>query len=134
MNLLYLLPIIGKGFIGFYFASAGLWNIYHWRPSLNVLVSKNIPLPFVVLPLGIFWEITAGTMIIFGSYVKLAALSLIIFTVVAISIFHDFWNHQGEMRKLNLLIFMANLTISFGALLLLLNNITPITSFTDLFT
>ncbi|MES2217487.1 MAG: DoxX family protein [Pseudomonadota bacterium] len=134
MNLLNLLPIIGKFFIGFYFAGVGFWNIYHWRPALRVLINKNIPLPFVVLPLGIFWEITAGTMIIFGSYVKLAALSLMIFTVIAITIYHDFWNHEGELRRLNMKVFLANLVISFGALLLLLNNITPITTFTDLFT
>lgn len=134
MNLLNILPIIGKCFIGFFFVASGLWNIYHWRPSLRVMIDKNIPLPFVFLPLGIFWKICAGAMIIFGSYTKLAALSLIIFTVITISIFHDFWNHQGELRRLNLLLFLANLTISVGALLLLLNNITPLSTFADLFT
>ena len=88
----------------------------------------------ILLPLGIFWEITAGTMIIFNSYVKLAALSLILFTVIAISIYHDFWNHEGDLRRLNRTIFIANITISVGALLLLLNNVTPLTNFADLFT
>jgi putative oxidoreductase len=134
MNLLNTLPIIGKLFIGFYYAATGVWNIYHWRPALAVLLAKKIPLPLLVLPLAIFWEISAGTMIMFGSYVKLAALSLIFFTVIAITIFHDFWNHEGEVRRLNRIVFVANLTISIGALLLLLNNITPMTNFTDLFT
>jgi uncharacterized membrane protein YphA (DoxX/SURF4 family) len=73
-------------------------------------------------------------MIMFNSYVKLAALSLIFFTVLAITIYHDFWNHEGELRHLNRTIFIANITLSVGALLLLLNNITPMTNFADLFT
>jgi putative oxidoreductase len=134
MNLLNLLPIMGKCFIGFYFAGTGLFNIYHWRPTLAAMIEKNIPLPFIVMPLGIFWEISAGSMIIFNSYVKLAALSLIFFTVIAITLFHDFWNHEGEVRKLNKIIFIANMTISIGALIILTNNITPVTTLADLFT
>jgi putative oxidoreductase len=133
MNLLNLLPIMGKCFIGFYFAGTGLFNISQWRLTLTAMIEKNIPLPFLVLPLGIFWEISAGTMIMFNSYVKLAALSLIVFTVIGITMFHDFWNHEGEVRKLNRIIFIANLTISIGALLILANNITPVTSLSELF-
>jgi putative oxidoreductase len=131
MNWMALLPIIGRIFVGYYFAGFGLWNIYHWRPFTKVLIEKNIPLPFVVLPIGIFWQIAAGTMIMFGSYVKLAALSLIIFTVISVTIFHDFWNHQGEVRRLNLNLYIANLTISIGALVLLLNNISPLASLAE---
>ena len=125
------LPILGRFFVGFYFAGFGLWNIYHWRPFTRVLIEKNIPLPFVVLPLGIFWQMAAGTMIMFDSYVKGASLSLIIFTVISITIFHDFWNHAGEVRRLNLNLYLANLTISVGALLLLLNNISPLQSLAE---
>ena len=41
MNLLTILPNLGRGFCGFYFAGAGLMNIYHWRGALNVLIQKK---------------------------------------------------------------------------------------------
>jgi putative oxidoreductase len=133
-NLLAWLPALGRIFVGFYFAIFGFWNIYHWRPFLNTMIKRNIPLPFMLLPLGIFWQISTGTMIMFGSYVKLAAVSLILFTLIGVYIFHDFWNHQGELRRLNMTLFIGNLTISIGGLLLLLTNTTPLTSISDLFT
>jgi putative oxidoreductase len=131
-NFTLILPILGRVFIGLYYVLFGFWNIYHWRPSLNIMTEKNFPLPFLVLPIGIFWQIATGSMIIFGSYVKLAALSLIVFTIIGINIFHDFWNHKGELRRLNMTVFIANITISIGALLLLLNNIAPINAWSDL--
>jgi putative oxidoreductase len=130
-NALAMLPMMGRILIGAYFAVFGLWNIYHLRPYIKELVDKNFPLPFVALPLGIFWQITAGVMIMFNSYVKVAALSLILFTVLGITLFHDFWNHEGEKRRMNLRLFIANLTISVGALLLLLSNVTPLNSLAD---
>lgn len=132
-SILPLLPILGRAFVGLYFVIFGFWNIYHWRPFLQIMVQRNIPLPFLLLPFGIFWQIATGSMIMFGSYVRLASFSLILFTLIGVYIFHDFWNFKGELRRLNMTLFMANLTISIGALLLLLNNITPATNVMDLF-
>ena len=131
-NLLLALPNAGRILVGFYFAFFGFWNIYHWRPSINILIQKNFPLPLMVLPIGIFWQIAAGTMIMFGNYVKLASLSLIIFTVLGCCIFHDFWNMKGEARKTNMTFFITNFTLCIGALVLLLNNLAPITTLSDL--
>jgi uncharacterized membrane protein YphA (DoxX/SURF4 family) len=131
-NMLLALPNAGRILIGLYFAFFGFWNIYHWRPSLNILIQKNFPLPLMVLPIGIFWQIAAGSMIMFNSYVKLAAISLIVFTILGCCIFHDFWNMKGETRKTNMMFFINNFTITMGALALLLNNIIPLTILSDL--
>jgi uncharacterized membrane protein YphA (DoxX/SURF4 family) len=131
-NLLLELPNAGRILIGFYFAFFGLWNIYHWRPLLNTLIQKNIPLPFMLLPLAIFWQIAAGTMIMFSSYVKLAALALLIFTVIGNCVYHNFWNMKGETRKTHMVLFITHITCCLGALILLLNNITPVAGLSEL--
>jgi uncharacterized membrane protein YphA (DoxX/SURF4 family) len=131
-NLLLELPNAGRILIGLYFTFFGFWNIYHWRPSVNTLIQKNFPLPLMVVPLGIFWQIAAGSMILFSSYVKLAAISLIIFTILSCLIFHDFWNMKGEARKANLKFFITEITICLGSLIILLNNITPLATVSDL--
>lgn len=128
-NLLSNLPVLAHALIGFYFAFFGLWSIYHWVPLLEVLAEKGIPHPYFILPVGITWQIILGTMVIFGIFIKLAALLLIPSTIIAVCIVHPFWLFKGEIRKLNFSIFMANVTISIGALLLL---ITPLANGAEL--
>jgi putative oxidoreductase len=132
--MLYLTPaslVIAHVLIGYYFVFYGFWNIYHWRPLIEDLNQRNIPLPYMVLAAGIFWQTVAGFMIMFAIYLKLAALVLIPFTLISVFIFHPFWKFHGEKRALNLNIFLANLTLSFSALLLLLNS-SPIQHFVDI--
>ena len=131
MNILIFIPQLAHFLIGFYFAFFGIWNIYHWRPIIFALNEKNLPHPWLLLPLAIAWQIVAGVMIICDIYVKLAALSLIPFTLIAICLFHPFWKYKGELRILNFTIFTANSTITCASLLLLLNNITPLTQLSD---
>lgn len=126
---LFNLPVIIHALIGFYFAFFGFWNLYHWVPIVEVMTKKGIPLPFLLLPVGITWQIIAGCFIIAGIFVKLAALSLIPFTILAVFIFHPFWKFKGETCALNFSIFVANLTIGLAALLALL---TPLNNLSDL--
>ena len=121
------LPVAGCILVGFFFAFFGIWNTYHWRPTLALMQQKRIPLSFALLIVGILTQTIAGLMLMFGIYIKLAALVLIPFDIIAVLIFHDFWNYKGEIRQLNMIIFITNLTASLGALLLLLNSIQPIT-------
>lgn len=110
----------GHFLIGFYFAFFGLWNIYHWTPFLAVLARKNFPHAYLILAIGIAFQFTAGILIIFNIFIKLTAFFLALFTLIAIFIFHDFWNFTGESRRLHFTLFMTNLTVTLGALFLLI--------------
>ena len=122
------LPQLGQVLIGLYFTFFGFWNIYHWRPLIEEMLAKKLPSPFLILSISILWQCFSGMMIMFGLYVKVMALSLIPFTILAGFIFHPFWQFKAEHRRLNVSLFVANLTISLGALILLLNTISPLTS------
>lgn len=119
------LPFIGRFLVGFFFFFFGFWNLYHWAPTLSYMRQKKIPFAFLLLALGILLQLITGLMLIIGLYVKIAALLLIVFDVFAVLIFHPFWNFEGEVRRLNTIIFVTNLTASLGALILLLNTMTP---------
>ena len=119
-SLIYLAPLMARSLIGFYFVFFGLWNIYHWTPIIQVMIQKKIPLPLLTLQVGIFCQVVAGAMIMANIYVAEAALILIPFTILAVFIFHPFWKFKGESLKLNLYIFIANLTVTVGALFLLI--------------
>ncbi len=126
--LLFFAPLIARCLIGFYFVFFGIWNIYHYRPIILAMTEKNIPHPWLALPLGIAWQVILGSMIICNLQIHLAALGLIPFTIIAICIFHPFWKYKSYDRVLNFTIFMANLTVTLGSLLLLMTNITSTTS------
>ena len=114
------LLLLAHFLVGSYFVFFGFWNIYHWTPILKVMGEKGIPLPFLSLQIGIFLQIVTGTMLALGIYTKLAALLLIPFTLFAIFMFHPFWRHRGELFTLNFTIFAANITVTIGALLLII--------------
>ncbi|MDF1645609.1 MAG: DoxX family protein [Legionellaceae bacterium] len=118
-------PTLGAFLIGFYFAFFGVWNAWHWQATRDFMVTRNIPLPSILLTLGIFIQSIAGCLLMIGIYVQIAAIVLIPFNLIAVFIFHAFWMHEGELRRLNMIIFIANLTATLGALLLLLNFILP---------
>ncbi len=125
-------PVLGRVLIGLLFLFFGVWNSCHWRPTLDFMHQKKIPLAMPFLWLGIAWQTIMGLLLILGIEVKIAAVLLIPFTVVSVFIFHAFWNFEGEVRRLNMILFIANLTGSLGGLLLLLNTITPIHTMMDL--
>ncbi len=119
------LPFIGRFLVGFFFVFFGFWNLCHWAPTLSYMRQKNIPFAFLLLAVGIVLQIMTGLMLIIGVYVKIAVLLLIVFDVLAVLIFHPFWNMEGQVRQLNTIIFVTNLTATLGALILLLNSVTP---------
>jgi uncharacterized membrane protein YphA (DoxX/SURF4 family) len=123
----YLLPleptifIIARLLVGFFFLFFGIWNLLHWKPTLEFMEQKKIPLATFALGFGIALEILCSLMIIADIDVQIAVLLLIPFVIVAVFIFHAFWNFEGDIRRLNMLCFITNLTSTLAALLLLLH-------------
>jgi len=115
-----ILIFISHCLIGFYFTFFGLWNIYHWKPISEIMLQKKLPSPLLILSIAIGWQITCGVMIILGFFVKLAALLLIPFTLLIVFLLHSFWDYNGELRKQHMALFITNLTMSLGALIMLL--------------
>ncbi len=130
--LLSYIPVLSHILVGFFFAFAGVWNIYNWQSIIDVLLQKKIPLPPLFLGFGILLQITCGILIILGIYVKLAALLLIPFTLIAVNTFHPFWKLEGELRTLNFTIYLTQMTSTLAVLLLLLNHIEANTSLQQL--
>lgn len=113
--------IWGRSLIGLYFVFFGLWNIKNWRPTLDCMIQKKLPAPQVLLIAGIGCELLFGLFLILGFGVQLAAMMLTLFTLISICIFHGFWNlENGEIRRLNMIIFVTNVTMTLGGLLLLI--------------
>lgn len=112
------LPHILIGFSLFFLGFGTLFTVF---PPLFFLKNKHLPFSAMVFYFGIILQILCGLGIMFNYASSLAALLLIPFDIVAVFIFHAFWTYTGEIRRLNMICFITNLTASLGALILLLD-------------
>ena len=112
--------LLGRVLIGFYFLFFVFWNTCHRQDALACMRQQKIPFAPMFLASGIILEGCAGLLIIFAQYTAIAASLLIIFTLGATLMFHRFWTMPaGPLRTLNTIIFINNLTVTVGGLLLL---------------
>ena len=107
--------LAGRFLLGGIFAMAGFNKIgAGYAGTAGYMDSMGVP--GGLLPVVIALEIVAGVMVIVGFKVKYAAYALAAFTIVAGAIFHsDFANQMQSIM------FMKNLAITGGLLLLAVN-------------
>ena len=58
-----------------------------------------------------------GALVLIGFQARLAALALVVLTVLAKLIFHDFWSLAGAEREMQFINFLKNLSMIGGLLL-----------------
>ncbi len=115
------LPFIAHFLIGFFFIYFGFSNFQQRTAIIDVMSEKGVPLAGLVFYLGIITQTLCGLLIIINTLVLFAASILILFDIVAVLLFHQFWKLEGELRRLNLIIFITNLTVVLGALIILID-------------
>lgn len=106
--------------IGLFFLLFGIYNLFNWKKHSAALARQDIPSATLVIFIAGMWQAIAGFMIITYWCASLAALSLIIFVIIVLMVFHCYWFIAGEKKSYYVPVFMGSL-ITLGALLLLLN-------------
>jgi len=117
--------MVGQILIGFYFMFFGLWNIYHWKPMINVMLANKLPSPILLLSIAIGWQIICGTMLVFNILPFIAAILLMPWTILIVFMLHPFWHFQGELKKQHMALFITNFTVNLGSLFLLAHMHSP---------
>jgi len=67
---------------------------------------------------AIIFEVLGGLSVLLGFKARLGAIALIIFTIPAALIFHNFWAFEGMEQQTQMIMFMKNLAIIGGLLLI----------------
>jgi putative oxidoreductase len=106
--------LIGSFYLGF-----GVANARSFRLIVESLKARNFPVPEFLFWTGVATQSIAGALLVYGYQAPLAALVLILFTLIASLTFHPFWAMDGEERFLNRIIFICNYTCVLAALLLI---------------
>ena len=78
-----------------------------------------LPWPALLVACAVAFELLGGLLIFLGLKVRMGAFLLAIFLIPTTLLFHHFWFLQGSDRELQMIMFLKNLSI-FGGLLVIL--------------
>ena len=86
---------------------------------MQKILEHALPWVSLLLILGIVFELVGGLLIFLSLNIRLGAFLLLIFLILTTLFFHHFWYLQGTDYDLQLSMFLKNLSI-FGGLLIVL--------------
>jgi len=100
------------------FISAGLSKLSGFDGTVGYIASKGLPIPAVLAALTIALEVLGGIAVVIGYKARVAGFLLAGFSVVAAFIFHNFWAVPADQAYIQNIMFMKNLSMAGGLLLL----------------
>jgi len=112
-----ILLIIGRFLLGAYFAQAGVRNFMKMDVHVGILTKKGVPMPRESLIVALIVQTVGGAMVALGVFPAIGAIGLILFTIAANALYHDFWSYTGDERQKHLTSVLTNAAVIGGLLL-----------------
>ncbi len=112
-------PFFGRcAFVYFYLSSAA--DIMgNWQAIAADLTARHVPLPPLVLLVGLVLTFLGGVSLLFGYHTRHGAVMLFAMTIIAAFGLHDFWHYSDPVaRSAQFAIFIRDFAICGGLLLL----------------
>ena len=100
------------------FVLAGASKFGNLAGTAGYIASKGLPMPMVLAFATATLELVGGLAIVVGFQARLAALALALFTLLASILFHNFWAVPADQQMVQQLMFMKNVSVAGGLLLL----------------
>ena len=95
--------------------------LLHTASNVQYMQAVGLPLAgFLVYPTGLI-ELGGGILLAVGYQARLAAAALALFTVAATLLFHNFWAAPADQATLQMIMFMKNLAMVGGLLLVIVH-------------
>lgn len=115
------LHVAGQLLLAFLFLGTGLVNVTaKFRQHLERMVALGVPCARPVLIAGFAMQFAGGLLVALDWQRAFGAIILIVFTVLATAIFHQFWRVEDPLRRhLHLSFIFSNCGIVGGLLLLM---------------
>jgi putative oxidoreductase len=109
--------LVGRVLLALMFVLAGYGKIGGFEGVASAIASKGLPLPPVAAGIALVVELVGGLMLAVGWKARWAALVIAVFTLFASIFFHDFWNMAEQAAKTNQLMFLKNVGVIGGMLM-----------------
>ena len=112
------LALVGRILLALMFVLAGFSKIGGFDGTVGYIASKSLPAPALLAALTIVLEVGGGLAIMFGYFTRWSALALAGFTLLVSFIFHAFWSLPADQQMMQQLMFMKNVSVAGGMLVL----------------
>jgi putative oxidoreductase len=109
-------PLVGRLLIAAIFVLSGFGKITGFEGTVGYIASKGLPLPQLGAIAAIIVELGGGILVILGWKTRWAAAAMLIFTVAAALIFHNFWAAAPDAAQNQMIHFMKNVCMAGGLL------------------
>ena len=112
-------PVVGRILLALIFLMSGVGKIADWSGTAGYMEFKGMPLVPLFLVGAIVLEVAGSLSVILGFKARLGALALIVFTIPTTLIFHAFWAVGAEQQQIEMIMFMKNLGLTGGLLMVM---------------
>ena len=109
-------PLVGRLLIAAIFVFSGFGKITGFEGTVGYIASKGLPLPQLGAVAAIIVELGGGMLLILGWKTRWAAAAMMLFTLAAAVIFHNFWAVPADMAQNQMIHFMKNICMAGGLL------------------
>jgi putative oxidoreductase len=110
-------PLLGRIGLSAIFLLSGVNKITNWDQTAQYMQAHGMPLAPLFLGGAIVLELVGGLSVLVGYKARLGAALLILFLIPATLIFHNFWAFQGQEQQMQMIMFLKNVAILGGLLL-----------------
>ncbi len=117
--------LLGRIGLSAIFLLSGVNKITNWEGTVQYMQSKDLPMVPLLLAGAIVFELVGGLSVLVGYKGRLGAVLLILFLIPATVLFHNFWALEGEQQQLQMIMFLKNLAILGGLLLVVAHGSGP---------
>jgi putative oxidoreductase len=108
--------LLGRVFFSLIFLVAGLNHFS--KQTIAFAASQGVPLASIAVPLAGIIAVIGGLSILLGYQAKLGAWLIVLF-LVGVTPLHNFWAvHDPMMAQIQMIMFMKNISMLGGALLI----------------
>ncbi len=92
------IPLIGRAFLAAIFLKAAVANTLGFQGIVEMMTSRGLPVPPLLLLGNIFCTLVGGICILLGFKARLGAILLIIFLVPTTFVFHNPFTDPNELN------------------------------------
>jgi putative oxidoreductase len=130
---------LGRAFLSVIFISSAVQKLFDWQATAQYFIQSmtdalalNIGFDMLqhllewgmanattLLIVATIFELVGGLMVFLGLWVRFGAFLLFLFMIPTTLVFHHFWQLQGPDRMLQMIMFMKNVSIIGGLLILM---------------
>lgn len=111
------IPLIGRIFFSLIFLQTALSHFS--AKAIGYAAAQNVPLPSLLVPFAGVLAILGGLSIILGYKARWGAWLIVLFLVPVTFMMHNFWTITDPMmRQMQMAMFMKNISMLGGALLI----------------